>query len=510
MQLALALLGLAEFGDLPRLGFLGHDHERSAGLGYAGESEYFHRCGRRRLGHALAVVIEHRAHASIGDATDERIALAQRAFLDQHGRDRTASAIEFRFDHRAARRTIRVGLELEHVGLQQQHLEQLVDTYAGARGDGHYDRVAAVVLGDKPLLGELLLDPVDVGLGPVDLVDRHHDRHLGRARVVERLDRLRHHALVGRDYQDHDVRDLGAARAHRGERLVTGSIDESYLAPIGLDRVRADMLRDSAELLLGDLGVADRVEERGLAVIDVAHHGDHRRARDHLAHGLFGLALLDRGFDVEGDVLDAVAELVGDQRRGVDVEHLVERRHHAEVHQLLDDLAGFDAHVAREFGDGDALGYPDHALGGLGRGDLGLALFLAGQRAPLLGHAQAAHLALGGEVGRALFDHALFLDRPRAGLGRAVAGRRHHALIGLRGRRGRRRKTRGLAGTRWRAGPTDRRRRTRRRFGQLYPAQHPRPALAVVERRRRVMGRAGEIDRSSGRLRACLADTPHA
>ena len=147
-----------------------------------------------------------------------------------------------------------------------------------------------------------------------------------------------------------DVRDLGAARAHRGERLVAGSIDERDLAPVGLDRVRADVLRDSAELLLGDLGVADRVEQRGLAVIDMAHHGDHRRPRDHLARDLLGLALLDRGFDVEGDVLDAVAELVGDQRRGVDVEHLVERRHHAEVHQLLDHLAGLDAHVARQFG----------------------------------------------------------------------------------------------------------------------------------------------------------------
>ena len=135
LQLALALLGPAEFGDLARLGFLGHDHERSAGLGHAGESEDFHRRRRRRLGHALAEMIVHRAHAAIGDAANERIALTQRAFLDQHGRDRTAAAIEFRFDHRAARRAIRIGLELHHVGLQQHHLEQLVDTLARARRD---------------------------------------------------------------------------------------------------------------------------------------------------------------------------------------------------------------------------------------------------------------------------------------------------------------------------------------------------------------------------------------
>ena len=45
--------------------------------------------------------------------------------------------------------------------------------------------------------------------------------------MIERLDRLRHHAFIGRHHQDHDVGDLGAARAHRGERLVAGSIDES-------------------------------------------------------------------------------------------------------------------------------------------------------------------------------------------------------------------------------------------------------------------------------------------
>ena len=60
------------------------------------------------------------------------------------------------------------------------------------------------------------------------------------------------------------------------------------------------------------------------------------------------------------------------------------------------------------------------------------------------------------------------------------------------------------------AGPGHRSRRTRRRFAQIDLAQHSRPALAVVERRRRGMRRAGEIDGASGGLRARLADTPHA
>jgi len=44
--------------------------------------------------------------------------------------------------------------------------------------------------------------------------------------VVDRLDRLRLDAVVGRDHQDDDVGDLGAARAHGGERLVAGRVEE--------------------------------------------------------------------------------------------------------------------------------------------------------------------------------------------------------------------------------------------------------------------------------------------
>jgi hypothetical protein len=38
--------------------------------------------------------------------------------------------------------------------------------------------------------------------------------------------RLRLHAVVGRDDEHHDVGDLGAAGAHRGERRVARGVDE--------------------------------------------------------------------------------------------------------------------------------------------------------------------------------------------------------------------------------------------------------------------------------------------
>ncbi len=172
-----------------------------------------------------------------------------------------------------------IRLEVEHVGGEQDHLEQLLDALPLERRHRHHDRLAAPVLGQQAAVGELLLDPVLVGVRLVDLVDRDHDRHAGRPGVVDRLDGLRHDAVVGRHHQDHDVGHPGAAGAHHGERLVARRVEEDDLAAVDFDLVGADVLGDAAELALGDLRRADGVEERGLAVVDVAHDGDHRRAR---------------------------------------------------------------------------------------------------------------------------------------------------------------------------------------------------------------------------------------
>ena len=45
-----------------------------------------------------------------------------------------------------------------------------------------------------------------------------------------------------------------------------------------LDAVGADVLRDAAGFARGDARLADGIHERGLAVIDVAHESDDRRA----------------------------------------------------------------------------------------------------------------------------------------------------------------------------------------------------------------------------------------
>ena len=116
--------------------------------------------------------------------------------------------------------------QLLDLGHQHELLEQLVDPGPLQGRDLDHDGVAAPGLGHEPALGELLEDAVGVGVGPVDLVDGHDDRHLGRPGVVDGLDRLGHDAVVGRHHQHHDVGDLGAAGPHGGEGLVARRVDE--------------------------------------------------------------------------------------------------------------------------------------------------------------------------------------------------------------------------------------------------------------------------------------------
>ena len=131
-----------------------------------------------------------------------------------------------------------------------------------------------------PCSASCLVHAVGVGVVLVDLVDRDDDRHFGGPRVVDRLDRLRHDAVVRGDHQHDHVGDLGAARAHRGEGLVARGVDEDDRVAVGgLDLVGADALGDATRLARRDPRLADGVEDRGLAVVDVAEDGDDRRPR---------------------------------------------------------------------------------------------------------------------------------------------------------------------------------------------------------------------------------------
>ena len=177
------------------------------------------------------------------------------------------------------------------------------------------------------------------------------------------------------------------------------------------------MLGDAAGFAGDHVGVAQRVEQRGLAVVDVAHHGHDRRTRLGVGRIVDDVeqAFLDVGL---GDALDGVAHFLGHQLRGVGVDHVGDLHHLALLHQQPDHVHGALGHAVGEFLDGD--GFRDRhfanqlflrlvrrmALEALGaaaeRGDRTLAHVVGAER----GHQrQAAALLLRRRLGGGLRCH---------------------------------------------------------------------------------------------------------
>jgi hypothetical protein len=167
-----------------------------------------------------------------------------------------------RLDDHALGRAVGIGPQLEHFRLQGCHLEQLFDAGALLGRGGYVDRLSTPLLGNEVEVGQFALHAIGVGFRPVDLVDGHDDRDIRGPRVVDGLDGLGHHPVVGGHHENHDIRGLGAPGPHGRERLVARGVQEGHLPVRGHHLVGADVLGDAAELLLGDLGPPDGVEER--------------------------------------------------------------------------------------------------------------------------------------------------------------------------------------------------------------------------------------------------------
>ena len=154
----LAALARAIFGDLagPRLIF---DHDEFiAGLRHARQAENFHRQGRAGALDGLAAIIDKGAHAAPFRTGDQNIALMQRAALDQNRGDRATALVELGFDHGTFGDALRIGLEVEDFGLQQDRILKRIEIGALERRD--FDRLgfAAHLFDLNVVLQQLCLD----------------------------------------------------------------------------------------------------------------------------------------------------------------------------------------------------------------------------------------------------------------------------------------------------------------------------------------------------------------
>src|SRR4051812_9511806 len=348
-----------EIGDLAGAAFV-LDHDKIvAGKRQTVQAQHLDRGRRPGRTQVLAALVDKRTHPAPFAAGDENIADAQGAALDQHSGDGPTTTLQPRLDHDTLGRPLRVSLQVEQLGLQQDRFLELVEIGFLQGGDLDVEHLAAELLDDDFVLQQLVPHPLRLGVGAIDLVDRDDDRHLGRPGVPDRLDGLLHDAVVGSDYEHDDIGDVGAAGAHRRERLMARRVDEGdLLAAFQHHPIGADMLGYAARLATRHVGLAQRVQQRGLAVVDMAHNRDHRGALFERLRfvNLAAEADLDVGF---GDPAQPVAEFGDDQLGGVGVDHLIDRGHDAHPHQRLDHIGTALGHAVGELLDRNGLG-DDH------------------------------------------------------------------------------------------------------------------------------------------------------
>ena len=271
----------------------------------------------------MTAVIEHGANFAINRTAHEDVPDMQGAILDEHGRHRPAAFVHTRLKNRSARSGLGIGLQFAKIADQENHFKQARNVLLRARGDLDHYGVAAPVFGHQSTICELALHPLRLGIRLVDFVDGDDDRNFGGASVIDGFFGLRHNAVICGDDENNDVGDFRSASAHPGERFVAGRVNENDAAIFRADFVSTDMLRNSARLTRGDIGLADGVEEAGLAMIDVAHHRDYRRARHEVSGLLFLLRLFLNQLLFEGHDLDDAVEGLRESRRRLDIEGLV-------------------------------------------------------------------------------------------------------------------------------------------------------------------------------------------
>src|SRR5204862_53641 len=278
---------LAEIGDFAGAALALDDDEVVAGERHPIQPQYLDRGRRPRFAMALAAPIDQGADPAPFAAGHENVADLHRAALDQHRRDRTAAPFELGFEDDAFGRTVRIGLQVEQFGLQQDRFLELVEIGLLERRHFDVEHLAAEFFDDELVLQQLLAHPFGLGVGTIDLVDRHDDRHLGRLGMADRLDRLFHDAVIGGHHQNDDVGDIGAAFRHAvrqlldrdrlGDRDVAHDLDLLFLVhPLAFALAGAAHRGKAAHALAGILvqGAGDRQLAGAAALLVPRYRGD--------------------------------------------------------------------------------------------------------------------------------------------------------------------------------------------------------------------------------------------
>ncbi len=154
------------------------------------------------------------------------------------------------------------------------------------------------------------------------------------------LQGLRFDAVIRRHHQHHHVRDLCAPRSHGGKGFVAGGIQKGDGRIVDFDLIGADVLGDASGFVFGDPGFADRVQQRGFSVIDMSHDGDNGRAGHVVFRQILFRFFFKPQFQFGSDHFNFKSPEVGDLRRHLQAQGLIDRGHDSQPHQFHDNIVG--------------------------------------------------------------------------------------------------------------------------------------------------------------------------
>ena len=111
------------------------------------------------------------------------------------------------------------------------------------------------------MLGQSLLHPFRISSGLINFIDRDNNRHVRCLGMMSCFHRLRHHPIIRRHDQHHDIRGLCPTCSHGRKGLMAWGIQEGDPFIPDLDRISPDMLGDPTRLLFGHFGLPNGIEQ---------------------------------------------------------------------------------------------------------------------------------------------------------------------------------------------------------------------------------------------------------
>ncbi len=217
---------------------------------------YLNRCRRTCLSNSSSLVVCHRSDSADRCTCYEYIARFECTVLNEQRSNRAFTLVKSCLDYSTLSQLVGVSFKLLDFCDQQYVFKQVVNAHTRLSRNGHSDNVTAPFLNNKVMLGELLLYPVRVCGVLIHLVYRNYYRNACCFSMVYRLYRLWHDTVVSCNNKYSYIRDICTSCSHRGESLMSRSIQEGYLLALVAYLISTDMLCDTACLTVCNVSIS--------------------------------------------------------------------------------------------------------------------------------------------------------------------------------------------------------------------------------------------------------------